>query len=376
MVCPYDWARPGGVQAHIANLAAALSAEHDVRVVAPCDAEVRDDGRYEVVGVGRTVGVRINHSVAPVALGPRAARRTLAAVRGHHPDVVHLHEPLAPAASLAAAALGPRPLVGTFHAWSTSASLYRGLAIPARRVAGRLNASVAVSPVACDFVAGALGLPTDLFEVVPNGVDVEPFRSAEPLPELADPERPLVLFVGRLESRKGLSVAVRAWLALRETHPGVRLCVVGDGPERTRCTRMVPGVARDDVQFVGRVDDAELPRYFASADAFVAPALGGESFGVVLLEAMAAGVPVVTSDIPGYRAVVEGDAGQPAGLLSAPGSARALADALERVLGDASLRRALIGAGRVRSAAHDWPHVAARLGEIYQKVVGASGGAP
>lgn len=376
LVCPYDWARPGGVQAHIANLAAHLAAEHDVRVVAPCD-DTPGEGtgphehRVDVVGVGRTTGVRINQSVAPVALGPGAARRTIAALRAHGPDVVHVHEPLAPAASLAATALGPGPLVGTFHAWSTGSSLYRRLALPARRIAQRLDAPLAVSPVARDFVVDALRLPDGVVDVVPNGVDVAPFRDAEPLPALHDPDRPLVLFVGRLERRKGVAVAVRAWLALRETHPQARLCVVGDGPERTYGARMVPGSARDDVQFVGRVDDAEVSRYFATADVFVAPALGGESFGVVLLEAMAAGVPVIASDIPGYRAVIEGDGTQAAGLLCAPGSAHALAYALRRVLDDAALRRSVTAAGRVRADAHDWPHIAARMAEIYAKVAGS-----
>ncbi len=376
LVCPYDWDRPGGVQAHIANLAAHLAADHDVRVVTPRDDEAGEgsgpgNGRVEVVGVGRTTGVRINQSVAPVALGPAAARRTLAALRAHEPDVIHVHEPLAPAVSLAATALGPNPLVGTFHAWSTGASLYRRLALPARRIAQRLAAPLAVSPVARDFVVDALRLQEGVVDVVPNGVDVAPFRDAEPLPALSDPARPLVLFVGRLESRKGLAVAVRAWLALRETHPRARLCVVGDGPERTYCARMVPRAARDDVQFVGRVDDAQVSRYFASADAFVAPALGGESFGVVLLEGMAAGVPVIASDIPGYRAVIEGDGSQPAGLLCAPGSPQALAHALRRVLDDAELRRSLIAAGRVRADAHDWPHVATRVAEVYAKVSGS-----
>lgn len=373
LVCPYDWARPGGVQGHIANLAAHLAAEHDVRVVTPCDGAPEGsagpaDDRVEVVGVGGTTGLRINQSVAPVALGPVAARRTIAALRAHEPDVVHVHEPLAPAVSLAATAFGPRPLVGTFHAWSTGASLYRRLARPARRITERLDAPLAVSPVARDFLVDALGLQDGVVDVVPNGVDVAPFRDAEPLPALRDPQRPLVLFVGRLESRKGLTVAVRAWLALRETHPQARLCVVGDGPERAYGMRMVPGWARDDVQFVGRVDDAEVSRYFVSADVFVAPALGGESFGVVLLEAMAAGVPVIASDIPGYRAVVEGDGTHAAGLLCAPGSAQALASALRRVLDDAALRRSVTAAGRVRAEAHDWPHIAARVAEIYAKV--------
>jgi phosphatidyl-myo-inositol alpha-mannosyltransferase len=196
---------------------------------------------------------------------------------------------------------------------------------------------------------------------------VDRYVAAKPLPELADPERPLLLFVGRLEPRKGLDVAIRAFLRLRASSPRVRLCVVGDGRERSRCQEMVPPSLRPDVLFVGRVDDAELPRYHASADIFLAPATSGESFGIVLLEAMAAGLPIVASDLPGYRTVAK-DGRQ--GRLVPPGDAFALADAAGTLLANPALRRAMAAEGRRTAADYDWPVVGRKVVEVYRSVLG------
>lgn len=367
LVCPYDWMRHGGVRAHVASLAASLVARHDVRIIAPASQPVPAEGLgRHVIPVGRPVPVPYNQSVAPVAPSPLAARRTVAALRGFSPDVVHVHEPLAPLVSISAAAFGPRPVVGTFHAWSDSARVYRAVAPVARRVIGRLTARLAVSPAAQAYAGEALGLPLGSLQVIPNGVDVRAFADAESLPELVDPERPLLLFVGRLEPRKGLDVAIRAFLRVRAARPGVRLCVVGEGPERQRCQDMVPGSLRPDVLFVGSVDDEQKARYHASADVFVAPNRGGESFGIVLLEAMAAGLPVVASNIPGFRGVVK-DARQ--GLLVPPGDALAMAEAIGTLLANARLRRAMAREGRRTADRYDWAVVGAEVEEVYRRVV-------
>jgi phosphatidylinositol alpha-mannosyltransferase len=263
----------------------------------------------------------------------------------------------------AATAAGPGPLVGTFHAWSESQRLYRLAARVGRRIAARLDERVAVSTAAQQFAASALGLPLGSFRVIPNGVDVAAFAAAEPLPLLADPGRPLLLFVGRLEPRKGLDVAVRAFLRVCSARPGVRLCVVGTGPQAGRCREMVPPSLRPDVLFVGRVAAADLPRYHASADVFVAPATGGESFGIVLLEAMAAGLPVVASDLPGYRGVLA-DGRQ--GRLVPAGDAVALADAVATLVANPLLRRAMGGEGRRTAAAYDWGIVGRRIEHLYE----------
>ncbi len=364
LVCPYDWGKPGGVQNHVAALAAYLGEDHEVRVFAPAMRRLRRD--RALVVVGRPFGVRFNRSVAPVALSPLSGRRVAAALREFDPHVVHVHEPLAPVVSLAASAFGPRPIVGTFHAWAPSARLYKASSPLMRKVAARLDARLAVSPAAQNYAGESLRLPLGAFRVVPNGIDVEAFASAAPLPELADPERPLLLFVGRLEPRKGLGVAIRAFLRLRASWPRVRLCVVGDGPERSRAQEMVPPSLRPDVLFVGRVDDAEKPRYHASADVFLAPSTSGESFGIVLLEAMAAGLPVVASDLAGYRTVMK-DGRQ--GRLVPPGDAFGLADAAGTLLANPALRRAMATEGRRTAKEYAWPVVGSRVVQVYRSVL-------
>ncbi len=371
LVCSYDWSRPGGVRNHVANLAGFLAPDHEVRVLAPASQARPGAPAYgplarQVTAVGRPVPVPYNGSVAPVSLSPVAARRVVAALTAFDPHVVHVHEPFAPIVSLAAAAWGPRPVVATFHAWSRSTRAYRLIGPAARRVARRLDARIAVSPAAQQFAGEALGLPLGAFRVVPNGVDAPAFAGAEPLPELADPDRPLLLFLGRLEPRKGLDVAIRAFLRLRAAGSRVRLCVVGDGPERSRAQEMVPPSLRPDVLFVGSVDQVELPRYHASADLFVAPATGGESFGIVLLEAMAAGLPLVASDIPGYRTVVK-DGRE--GRLVPPNDAFALAEAIGTLLANPALRRAMAEEGRRTAASYAWPVVGRQVLDVYRSVL-------
>jgi phosphatidyl-myo-inositol alpha-mannosyltransferase len=204
----------------------------------------------------------------------------------------------------------------------------------------------------------------DRFEVVPNGVEVARFARV-PERDAAGHDGPeTLLFVGRLEPRKGLATLIEAFVRLRSDRPGVRLVVVGEGPERARCEAALPGSLRRDVRFLGRVDDAALVDAYAEADLYVSPALGGESFGIVLLEAMAAGRAVVASDLPGYRSVVSPGRD---GLLVPPGDAAALATALAGLLDDPDRRASMIAAGRATAAAHDWPVVARRLRAVYQR---------
>lgn len=362
-VCPYDWASHGGVRAHVEQLADHLSGAHDVRVLAPSSAPLTDP-RVEVIG--RPVSIRFNDSVAPVAVAPRSGHRVLAALRAWGPDLTHVHEPLAPMLSVAATGWAPRPLVGTFHAWSDHDRLYRASSPVARRLAARLDSRIAVSAPAQAYACAALGMAPEAFTILPNGVDAERFSSARPFPQLRDPARPLLLFVGRLEPRKGLDVALRAFVRLRAEVADVRLCVVGDGPERTRCERIVPAELRDDVVFTGRVSAEDLPRYHASADVLLAPATGGESFGIVLLEGMAAGLPVIASAIPGYASVLT-DGRQ--GFLVPPRDAFALASAIRTLLADPQRRQAMAAQGRRTAAAHAWPVLGERIAALYRTVV-------
>jgi phosphatidylinositol alpha-mannosyltransferase len=328
MVCPYNLARPGGVQGQVTGLARALRAGgHQVTVVAPDDRLT--PGRHgDTVVVGHTVGVRANGSVAPVALGPAAAWRARRAVREAGAEVVHVHEPLAPVTGWGCLVGSPVPVVGTFHRSGESA-LYRALGPAARWAAGHLDARCAVSEEARRTAVGVVGGD---FEVLFNGVEVERFTDAEPWPT----DRPTVLFVGRHEERKGLGVLLEAFAAVPDP---ARLWVAGDGPLSAELRRRHPPSAR--LEWLGLLDDDQLAARMAGAQVLCAPSLGGESFGVVLVEAMAAGAVVVASDLPGYAAAAAGHAE-----LVRPGDVAGLADALTGSLADAAT-----GTGRGSPAA-------------------------
>lgn len=359
MVCPYDVDVPGGVQSHALQLAAHLRRGGDeVTIVAP-----GERSRGGIVAVSSSMGVPFNASVAPLALDPRAllrVRRTLARLA---PDVVHVHEPIVPWVSLAAVARPVAPTMATFHAWSDDGWLYRALGPMAHRLLGRLSLRIAVSEAAAAFHAAALGLsPTD-FTVIPNGIDVPRFAAARPFESLQD--APTLLFVGRLEPRKGLEPLVRAFVRLKTQHPTLRLYVVGDGPERDRCQQLLPTRLRSDVVFLGRVDNDELPRLYASTDLYVSPALGGESFGIVLAEAMAAGATVVASDLPGYRAVVTDGVN---GALVPPGDVAALARRIGGLLDNPAAAASLADQAHHDVVRFDWETVAAAVRDCYLRL--------
>ena len=365
MVSPYDLTVPGGVQSHAAHLSAALGELGDeVILIGP------GPGSSAHVGVGRGVRVPFNGSVAPIALGPGVARRTVAAIRDLAPDVVHVHAPLVPRVGLAAARSAVAPVVATFHAWSSTNRAYRLVRPVGRRILDGLAASIAVSDAAAAYHASALGVPARSFTVIPNGVEVDRFRDVAPLEGIHDPARPTLLFVGRLEQRKGLEPLIRAFTLLKAERPDLRLLVVGDGPERQRCQELLPTRLRADVVFLGRVADADLPGCYAAADLYVSPALGGESFGIVLLEAMAAGRAVVASDLPGYRSVVTDGV---EGRLVPPGDPSALAVAIGALLDNPSLRQAMATEGARAVDAYNWPVVARRLRAVYRMLGDGTG---
>lgn len=356
IVCPYSLGTPGGVQAHVVALGRALRGLGvDATVVGPTDGADLGDVGVPVVALGRSLGLHVNGSTAPLALGPLVAARTRAAVRGF--DVVHVHEPLQFAVSLTATATAPHPVVGTFHAAADSLVWYAALRPLFRRAVARLDAAWAVSAAAADLVEKYFGTRPP---IEPNGVEVARFAGAAPLGARVDVGGPVVLFVGRDEPRKGLDILLRAWPAVRAAHSGAELWVAGPGTE---------SVAGAGVRAFGMVDEATLPRLYRSADIYCSPARFGESFGIVLLEAMAAGTAVVASDIPGYAAVSRG--GECCRLVPVDDS-DALAAALVDLAGDRGARDALVDAGRGRAAEFDWPGVAARMASHYDAAVAAS----
>jgi phosphatidylinositol alpha-mannosyltransferase len=330
---------------------------HEATILAPLDAPSRNE---HVIGLGRSLPVRANGSVAPVALGPTASLRALRAVREGHFDVVHLHEPLAPGASYALLTLSGRPMVGTFHR-SGGSVLYTVLRPAARALAARLDVRCAVSEAARDTAEKALG---GSYEIVGNGVDVERFAAAEPRPT----DGPTVMFVGRHEPRKGLAVLLEAFGQV--DNPRAVCWIAGQGPENARLKEAYPP-SRSFV-WLGPIDDTELARRLRGAQVACFPSLGGESFGVVLLEAMAAGSAIVASDLPGYRSVADqcvrfvrpGDVGE-----LASGLRIALADAES---GEGASSLVALEAGRAHSASFSMASMAGRYVSVYEEAIGTS----
>ncbi len=327
MVCPYSLSRPGGVQGQAVGLARVLADRgHDVTLFAPIDRPDDAPGGIEFVASGRSIGLPANGSVAPVSVSIPAARRALRALHAMAPQVVHVHEPFTPGLPYGVLADRNRPpTVATFHRSGSSAwySLLRPLTT---RAARRIDVRCAVSEAARATAAEALG---GEYEVLFNGVEVEGVRGADPWPT----DRPVILFLGRHETRKGLGVLLEAFDALRAAREGRTdaahrtpvLWIAGDGPRTATLRHRHPESA--DIRWLGVLDAAEKLRRLKAASLLCAPSLAGESFGMVLLEAMAAGTVVVASDIEGYRAAAGGHA-----VLVPPGQVDALARALDGVL--------------------------------------------
>ena len=339
LACPYAWDAPGGVQTHVRQLAACLRTRgHDVMILAP--GWVRPDDPSVTI-VGRPLRIPFNGSVAPVCPDPRSRWRIRRALAAFRPDVVHAHEPFSPSTGFYATLESEAPVVAVSHTYFERSLLFSLFSRAFARVWRRPAVWVGVSHASATFLRRHVGPGADV-RVIPNGVDVEPFRTAEP----ADlPAGRRMLFVGRLEPRKGLRMAVDAFQRLAPRFDDLYLIVAGEGPERS-----ILDTAPSDLQArligLGTVPHADLPRCHAAADVFVAPATGRESFGIVLVEAMAAGLPVVASDIPGYREVLRAGVD---GLLVPPGDPAALADAVARILTDGDLAHRLSSAATARA---------------------------
>jgi phosphatidylinositol alpha-mannosyltransferase len=350
-VCPYSLTTPGGVQGQVLGLARALRAlGHEARVLGPCDGAPPEPG---VTPLGPTVPLLANGSVAPIAPGPRVALRALAAVADEGFDVIHLHEPLVPGPTLTLLAWHRAPTVGTFHRAGPSRA-YQAAGPLVRWLAARLDVRCAVSPDAAATAKAALG---GEYQVLFNGIELERFAKAKPYPTAG----PTVLFLGRHEARKGLAHLLEAARALPA---GTRLWVAGSGPESGALRRRFADLA--GVEWLGAIGEAEKASRLRGAHVLCAPSLRGESFGVVLLEAMAAGCAVVASDLPAYRAVVRDGVD---GLLVPPADVTALAAALRRVLEDPDLAERLAAAGEARAAEFSMDRLAERYLELYGELL-------
>lgn len=359
LACPYAWDAPGGVQTHVRQLAACLRARgHQTLILAPGWTQTPDPG---VVIVGRPFRIPFNGSVAPVCPDPRSRTRIRRALARFEPEVVHAHEPFSPSTGFFATLDSPAPVVAVSHTYFERSVLFDLFSRTFGRVWRKPAVWVGVSQASAKFLRRHVGPDADV-RVIPNGVDVEAFRSAKPA-ELPPGRR--MLFVGRLEPRKGLQVAIDAFSRLAPRHRDLYFVVAGEGPERAALDR-IESHTRSRVIELGTVPHADLPRCHAAADVFVSPATGRESFGIVLVEAMAAGLPVVASDIPGYREVVRAGVD---GLLVPAGDPQALAEAVGKVLADGDLARRLSAAARERADAFRWELVAERVEAAYRDAI-------
>jgi phosphatidyl-myo-inositol alpha-mannosyltransferase len=361
LVSAYDYAHPGGVTEHVRYLAAGLNRRgHVTTIFAPCsDVDFAQDNP-EFVRVGRPVPIPAHGSVARITVSFHLMKRIKHLMREGGYDVIHFHEPLMPVLSMTALRYSQSFNVGTFHAFARSnIGYYYGKPL-LKRYVRHLNVRIAVSVAARDFVQRYF--PGE-YRIVPNGIDVGRFARQLPLPELRDGS-PTILFVGRLETRKGLGYLLRAFTQLKAEVPNLRLVIVGDGPMRRWYANVIYRRQLEDVIMAGYVSADELPRYYASCDIFCAPNTGDESFGIVLLEAMAAGKPIVATDIDGFRTVLTNGR---EGLLVERKSSRRLADGLRLLLQDAELRRALGEMGARTAQRYDWEHVLDEVTAIYRE---------
>jgi len=367
LVSPYEYPYPGGVTEHVRNLADQfLLRGHEVHVIAPSAAPANGGADGPVLHrIGRSVPIPANGSVARITLPLRGyvQVKSLLAFQGF--DIVHLHEPMMPALPLEVLHHSPTINVGTFHAFGRSNMAYFSAKSMLKPLFNRLHGKIAVSGPARDFVGRHF---PGQYRIIPNGIDYARFATRrEPIERFED-DRLDVLFVGRLEKRKGLEYLLRAWPAVHSAVPRARLLVVGGGRRLKGYQAWVRAHGWTEVHFIGHVSAEDLVRYYQTADVFCAPSTGQESFGIVLLEAMAAGRAIVASRIPGYAEVLEDGA---EGLLVEPKSSAALAAALIGLLGDPDRRRSMGEHGRRKASGYDWSHVAGQVLSFYEETIDA-----
>ncbi|HEY3754314.1 MAG TPA: glycosyltransferase family 4 protein [Pseudonocardiaceae bacterium] len=365
IVCPYSLDVPGGVQSHVMDLARALHRlGHEVDVLAPADEDspVPDF----VTPAGRALGIPYNGSVARLSFGPRSYAKARRWIRDHDFDVLHLHEPTAPSLAMLALMEADGPIVATFHTSTTRSRALTAFQPFLQPFLEKITARIAVSALARRVQVQHLG--GDAVEI-PNGVDVGFYSGAEPLPGF--PNGATVGFVGRFtEPRKGMAVLLGALRRLAPELPDLKLLVVGRGDQDVLRQQAGPLLA-DRLVLLGMADDLTKARALRSMDVYCAPNTGGESFGMILTEAMAAGTPVVASDINAFRRVL--DDGK-AGMLATVNDEIALADALRDMLTDTGRRAELATAATQRVAGFDWPIVAKQVLRVYETAIAATPG--
>ena len=347
---PYSLTVPGGVQQQVLGLARSLRAKgHEVRVLGPCDGPPPD---AFVTPLGNSLPTAVNGSIAPLAPDASAALRTIRALNDEAFDVVHVHEPLVPGPSLTALLVKMAPVVATFHSAGESAA-YRTFSRQLKWVASRIDIRVAVSKDAVELAQRYIGGD---YEVLFNGIELGDYSTPS-----TSPRENAIFFIGRHEERKGLSNLLEA---LAHLPPDVRLWIASDGPQTAELKIRFGSDSR--IEWLGRISDSEKISRMSRASVFCAPSLHGESFGVVLLEAMAAGTPVVASNLDGYRNVATDDE---TALLVETGNVASLASALARVLDDSQLAARLTANGREHAQRFSMDALADRYIELYERAL-------
>lgn len=356
-VSPYAWDVPGGVQAHIKDLARFYRDQgHAVSVLAPATNEDLIEDEF-VVSAGRPVAIPYNGAVARVLFGPVAASRVRQWISSGDFDVLHLHEPAIPSLSLLACSIAEGPLVGTFHAAAPRQKVAFAIAPLLEPVIEKLRARIAVSEVARETLT--IHLDTDAV-VIPNGISTGFFSNAA---AKAEWKKPCTIgFIGRFsEPRKGLGVLLDALPNIARIFPEFRVLIAGPG-EGIEAMQSVNPALRNRLQFLGRINDEEKASFLKSLDLYVAPNTGGESFGIILTEAMAAGVPIVASDIPAFRYLL--DEGRYGRLFENENSDQ-LARAIIELMREPELRAELTRRGLHRAARFDWSQVSDEIMNVY-----------
>ena len=360
--------RYGGVTEHVHNSASELRRRgHQVTIITGRCPEQENGAADGVERIGRSVLVPFNRAFVDLTLGFGLRRQMRRLLGRHEYDVLHIHNPSAPTLPLLALEEARCATVGTFHSTAGRTLLQDLFRDALAAKVGRLDARIAVSRSA--EAASRLYYPGD-YHVIPNGVDVERFHPGiTPFERWGDPSRVNLLFVGRLDPRKGLHYLIAAMPEVVERTGGrARLLIVGNSVLRPRFEARVPRGLRGQIHFLGRVSGADLPRWYATGDIFVSPASSNESFGIVLLEAMAAGRPVVATDIPGYRSVIQPGVNAEA---FPPGDVTSLARALAGLAGDPARRALLAKRGRARALEFAWPRVVDQIEAVYRQVLGS-----
>ena len=369
LVCPYQWDVPGGVQYHVRDLAETLRAlGHHVEVLTPAEREESLTDPW-ITFAGRTVPVPYNGSMASVQFGPVSAARVRRWLREGHFDVVHVHDPAPPSTGLLVCMIATGPIVATFHAATVRSKWLAAWGPVVRPWLEKISGRIAVSDFARRLQVEHLGGDA---VIIPNGVHVPAFAEGPTLPGAArGVDGPTIGFLGRYdEPRKGLPVLLAAMRTVVAEHPGARLLIAGRGdPDALR--EAVGEDLRPSVALLGELSEADKAAFLRSVDVYCAPNLLGESFGVVLIEAMSAGAPIVASDLDAFARVLEDGA---AGVLVRRGDSAALARALSDLLGDPARRAELSAAGREAAAAYDWQVVARRVLAVYETVAAPGAG--